>query len=113
MVRRYAAKADRNQPEIVAALRERGATVFPLHTVGAGMLDLLVGYKGRNLLMEVKDGELVPSAQKLTPKQVEFTQTWLGQWDVVNSIAQAVGILDAIDSLGTFNSAPFRLRRRP
>jgi hypothetical protein len=112
MARRYAAKADRNQPEIVAALRQRGATVFPLHTVGAGMLDLLVGYKGRNLLMEVKDGELAPSAQKLTPKQIEFTQTWLGQWDVVNSITQAFDVLDMIDSQGMFNTAPFKLRRR-
>lgn len=38
-----AAKVDKNQPEIVEALRAEGAVVQHLHAVGVGCPDLLVG----------------------------------------------------------------------
>jgi DNA-binding NarL/FixJ family response regulator len=38
-----AAKVDANQTEITAALRQMGATVQHIHTVGKGCPDLLVG----------------------------------------------------------------------
>ena len=50
-------KVDSNQTRVVKALRELGATVQHLHAVGKGCPDLLVGYKGSNYLLEVKDGE--------------------------------------------------------
>ncbi len=53
---RRAANVDRNQPEIVAALRAAGATVEYLHAVGGGCPDLLVGYRGANYVLEVKEG---------------------------------------------------------
>lgn len=85
-----AAKVDDNQAEIVKALRKIGASVQPLHTVGGGVPDLLVGMAGRNFLLEVKDGAKMPSAQKLTPDQVGWHKEWLGQVEVVNSIEQAI-----------------------
>ena len=53
-------RVDANQAEIVAAFRAAGATVLHLHSIGHGCPDLLVGYQGRNLLVEVKtaDGKL-------------------------------------------------------
>lgn len=90
---RRAAKIDRNQPAIVAALRKVGASVSPLHGAGDGVPDLLVGWRGENLLMEVKDGEKPPSAQKLTPKQVEWHGKWLGQVVVVRSVDEALQAL--------------------
>jgi|GEM_PF-5567154 len=59
---RRSARIDRNQPEIVEALRKLGASVQPLHTAHDGIPDLLVGYQGRNFLLEVKDGTKPPSA---------------------------------------------------
>ena len=59
---RRAARIDRNQPEIVEALRKLGASVQPLHTVHDSVPDLLIGYQGRNFLLEVKDGTKPPSA---------------------------------------------------
>jgi hypothetical protein len=85
-----AAKTDANQSEIVKALRKMGATVQPLHTVGQGTPDLLVGIQGRNFLLEVKDGNKPPSAQKLTADQVEWHGGWRGQVEVVNSIDQTI-----------------------
>ena len=73
---RRAAKVDQNQDQVVSALRAAGATVQSLASVGKGVPDLLVGYKGKTLLMEVKDGNKPLSAQRLTEDQL----TWHGAW---------------------------------
>jgi hypothetical protein len=94
---RRAARVDDNQGDIVAALRKMGCSVLQLHTVGAGCPDLLVGYDTINLLLEVKDGSKVPSAQSLTLAQERFFDEWLGQAEVVNSPEQAVGyVMDQV-----------------
>lgn len=93
---RRAAKVDANQPAIVAALRKMGATVQPLHSVGQGCPDLLCGYAGRNLLIEVKDGDKPPSARKLTADQVVWHRDWRGSVYVVESVGQAVALLIAL-----------------
>jgi len=62
---RRAAKIDRNQPEIVEALRKAGAVVEHVHTV-PGLFDLIVYHKGKTYSAEIKDGSLVPSRRKLT-----------------------------------------------
>ena len=93
---RRAAKIDACQPEIVKALRSAGVSVQPLHTVGKGCPDLLVGVRGMNLLMEVKDGSLPPSRRCKTPDQETWHADWRGQVCVVESVEQAlnaVGLL--------------------
>lgn len=87
---RRAAAADRNQPEIVNALRLAGARVLPLHQVGQGCPDLLVGYRGALHLVEVKDGYKPPS-RRLTPAQVDFHREWSGlPVHVVETVEQAL-----------------------
>lgn len=68
-----AKKVDKNQPRLVKKFRELGATVFHLHTVGAGCPDLLVGLHGHNFICEVKD-----EIGHLTKAQVDFHSTWAG-----------------------------------
>lgn len=88
---RRAAKIDANHSAIVQALRAIGASVQPLHTVGSGVPDLLVGYRGVNRLLEVKDGAKPPSARALTPDQREWIAAWRGgQVWVVHSVEQAI-----------------------
>jgi hypothetical protein len=86
---RYGKKKDVNQGEIVSMLEKIGATVSILDTP----CDLLVGYRGENLLLEVKDGSLPPSARKLTKAQEEFKRTWRGQFNVVTSVAEAFEVV--------------------
>ena len=64
-----AAKADANQGEIVQALRQMGASVQHTHQLGQGAPDAICGYKGVNLLIEIKDGGKPPSKRKLTPDE--------------------------------------------
>ena len=73
---RRAAKIDANQTAVVSALRAAGATVQSLAAVGKGVPDLLIGYRNHTILLEIKDGAKVPSAQKLTTDQ----RVWHGNW---------------------------------
>ena len=93
---RRAAKVDRNQAEIVDALRKAGATVQPLHTVGAGCPDLLVGYRGRNILIEVKDWRAHKSDRVLNPAQKEWHAGWKGQVAKVEDVDAALAAIGAI-----------------
>ena len=73
-----AAKIDANQEQIVTALRAAGATVQSLAGVGKGVPDLLVGYQGQTLLLEIKDGRKPPSARLLTEDQLRWHGSWKG-----------------------------------
>lgn len=83
---RYALRKDANQGDIVDTLRRIGCSVVVLHAPS----DLLVGYRGRNVLLEVKDGNKPPSARKLTTDQVIFRAEWRGQYDVVQNEDEAI-----------------------
>ena len=94
---RRAAKVDANQEQIVKALRSAGATVQSLAGVGKGVPDLLVGYQGKTLLMEVKDGRLAPSARRLTEDQLVWHGAWRGgPLAVVDGVDAALRALGAI-----------------
>jgi hypothetical protein len=92
---RRVAKTDANQKEIVKFLRMAGAVVQPLHAVGSGCPDLLVGFRGANHLLEVKDGKKPPSAQELTADQKEWHSAWRGQVAIVNSVDDALRAIGA------------------
>jgi len=87
------ARIDANQPNIIKALRNAGASVQPLHTVGGGVPDLLVGWRDRNILIEVKDGDKPPSARQLTPDQDVWHKNWRGRVYVVTSVDEALAAL--------------------
>jgi Holliday junction resolvase len=90
---RHAARIDANQEQIVAALRAMGATVR-IVTQGNGLPDLLVGFRGMTILMEVKDGQKVPSARKLTSAEQKFFDEWSGGIvAIVNSVDEAIDLL--------------------
>lgn len=90
---RRAAKIDANQTEIVKALRKFGASVQSLASTGKGCPDLLVGFRGMNWLLEIKDGQKVKSARKLTDDQVVWHESWRGQVHVIESIDQAINLI--------------------
>ena len=88
---RRAARTDANQQHIIDALRKAGATVQPLHTVGAGCPDLLVGYRARNFMIEVK----LPK-ETLNPLQRVWFEGWKGQACVAHTAEEALLSIGAI-----------------
>jgi hypothetical protein len=91
-----AARIDANQSAIIKALRDAGASVQPLHTVGSGCPDILCGWRGTNLLIEVKDGEKPPSARQLTPDQAVWHRDWRGKVYVVKDVDEALMVLSGV-----------------
>lgn len=84
---RYAARVDKNQSEIVSALRAAGAYVW---IIGLPV-DLLVGYNGQTFLVEIKDGPKKP----LTRLQQDFFGNWIG-----GSLHRIDGPEDALRMIG-------------
>lgn len=89
-------RVDSNQAEIVAVLRDLGATVQPLNAVKHGCPDLLVGYRGVNYLLEVKDGSKPKSQKKLTRDETKWIANWRGTVIVVESVDDAVTAITGI-----------------
>jgi len=93
---RRANRIDDNQNDIVAALRKAGATVRVI-SQGEGIPDLLVGFRGETILLEVKDGNKPPSARTLTPAEKKFFDEWEGGLCmVVKSVKDALELLEGI-----------------
>ncbi len=87
------ARVDANQARIVEVLRQVGATVQHLHTVGTGCPDILVGWQDNNYLMEIKDGRKPPSKRRLTDDEIKWHDTWGGQVAIVHNETEALSVL--------------------
>jgi hypothetical protein len=92
---RHAARVDANQAEIVAALRAAGASVW---IIGLPV-DLLVGYRGKTLAMEVKTttGKRNPKPARHTELQKSFILDWRG--GPVSTVTDVQGALTAIGAM--------------
>lgn len=84
-------KVDQNQRNIVECLRKYGCSVQHLHKIGQGCPDILIGYKGKNILIEIKH-----STGKHTAQQVIWHAEWKGQVATVNSLEKAIEVVNAI-----------------
>lgn len=85
-----AAKVDQNHGEIVKALRQVGASVESMARQGRGCPDLLVGYRGKNFVFEVK-----PAKGKLREQQIAWMEKWSGHADTVRSVDEALRAIGA------------------
>jgi hypothetical protein len=92
---RQASRVDGNQADIVRQLRGIGASILHCHVL-KNAFDLLVGYRGRTFLIEVKDPAQPPSARKLTAGEARFRDEWKGSpYYVVHTFDEALAILTA------------------
>jgi hypothetical protein len=82
---RYAQKPDSNQPEIVTGLEKVGCSVYDASKFGGGFPDIVVGFRGLTLCLEIKIAK-----GKLRPSQVEFHEGWNGHSCVVHSLGEAI-----------------------
>lgn len=91
---RRAAKVDRNQAEIVEIFEDYGFSVQRAQAMGSGFPDLILGYGGRNYLVEVKDWQKKPSERKLNDLQREWHAAWKGQVCVVETAIEAIKLAE-------------------
>jgi len=90
-----AKRVDDNQKRIVKQLRQLGVSVQHLHTIGQGCPDLLLGYRNKNYLVELKDENKKKSAKKLTEDEATFFNDWRGQvskCETLDEILKVIGL---------------------
>lgn len=90
---RRAARVDANQTQIVEALRAAGASV---EVIGRPV-DLLVGFRGRTILLEVKNPDSRYGRAGANKNQADFRSAWRG--DVVTLADGPDGALRAIGAI--------------
>jgi Holliday junction resolvase len=83
-----AKRTDSNQSRIVNALRDGGASVTTLHTVGNGCPDIVVGLRGVNYLIEIKT-----DTGKLNSNEIRWHKNWNGQVAIVRTIEEAIELV--------------------
>src|SRR3977135_1918743 len=93
---RRAARTDNNQHELIEALKKIGARCYYIKEP----VDLVVGFRGRTLLLEVK-GE----GKQLTKAQEEFIKTWPGEIHVCHDITEAINAVVNGARAGVFHMA--------
>lgn len=89
-IHRRAARRDNNEAEIVTALETVGALVTRVS--GAGQTDLIVAFRGRVYLLEVKARK-----GRLTPAQEKFYARWFEYVHIVRKVDDALRVVETID----------------
>ena len=85
------ARVDRNELEIVKALRQMGCTVERIRSLRPGCPDLLIGRFGVCYLAEIK----VPKTGRLSEGQVKWHAEWQGGKPVIlRSVDDAIAFVN-------------------
>jgi len=84
-------RVDTNHGEIVRQLRVvPGVSVFDLSQMGHGCSDIVVGWREKNWLFEIKRPK---ARKKLSPAQRRFRDSWTGQYGVIEKAAEALLVM--------------------
>ena len=92
----YAKRTDKNHVEISAAFRKMGAMVLNLSRQGEGVPDVLVGFRGHTILVEVKSTKRAT----YTEAQKKFIAEWTGGMVVrVDSVDDVINLIKKLSAL--------------
>lgn len=102
-MRRYG-KPDANQAAIIEDLRLiPDCSVLVLSAVGNGCPDILIGYRGANILVEIKNPETKRGEKPETiERQKQFKDGWNGQVLRAYSFLEIVGFLTGAAGRGDY-----------
>lgn len=94
------ARVDNNHTAIIDALRQAGICAHSAAAVGNGFPDIVAGFRGLNVLLEVKNGER-PCDRALTAAEQKWHVTWAGQVAIVSTPEQAINaVVEAARNAG-------------
>lgn len=90
---RTAARTDGNHALIKRTVLSIGATVLDTFQI-PNCFDMLVGYRGRDFIFEIKDPKQPKSGRKLTDGEKRFSEVWRGsEYHVIETPDQAIKVL--------------------
>lgn len=90
------ARTDANHAEIVIALRQVGASVYDASPMGKGFPDLIVGFRGVNYLIEIKNPLSYYGRHGLNKLQEAFVAQWQGKVSVIRTVGEALSAIGAV-----------------
>lgn len=93
---RRIARVDDNQKLIVEQLRKLGVSVAITSMIGKGFPDFICGYRGKNYMIELKDGSKPKSQKGLTMDEAKFHTAWKGQVDKCENLDEICKVLGII-----------------
>lgn len=100
---KYAKKVDKNQSEIINAFKQLGASVLDCSHVGGGMPDILIGYRGHTVLVEIKSSVKA----HFTEPQLKFMENWKGSAVCrINDIQGAITLVKFLQTQSRQGIAP-------
>lgn len=88
--RPYHPRKDSNHTELERQIRALGATTLDLSGVGRSAPDLLVGWRGHNILLEIKT-----ESGRLSPGQIRWHREWRGNVHVIRTFEDVLRMLEA------------------
>jgi hypothetical protein len=92
--KRWDAKTDKNSSALLKSIRQiPNVSICDLSGAGGGVPDVMLGYQGANLLIEIKRPDVAPSQSKLNDLQVEWHDSWLGQVAVVRTLDDILEVM--------------------
>lgn len=100
-LRKYA-RQDGNHKAIRAEFERAGCSVVDLSSLGHGVPDMLIGYGGLCIPVEIKDGAKPPSKRKLTEDEERFRMNWTGGYRIVSDLD---GVLETVETLRNWHRA--------
>ncbi len=87
----FGCRVDANQKEIVAALKNVGASIIDTARVGKGVPDLIVGFRNETFLMEIKNPKTQYGKKGFNKLQAEWANNWNGgKVSIVRTIEEAL-----------------------
>jgi hypothetical protein len=86
---RLRSRIDANQPALVKFIRFMGASWQHTHAI-PGALDGILGYRGVDVRVEIKDPEKPLSKRRLTPAEITTIAEWRGRRPVIIETEQNV-----------------------
>ena len=90
----YAKRVDENQNLIKHTFIALGASVLDLSRVGQGCPDLLIGYRGKCAMVEVKSS----NKAHFTEAQLKFIKNWRGgPINRIDSVEGAIRLIKLLD----------------
>lgn len=78
-------RVDLNHAQIINGLLEAGMTAKSIASVGGGIPDVIAGFRGITVLLEVKNGN-----NALTTQEESFALMWAGSYAVVRTKEEAI-----------------------
>lgn len=87
-------RTDGNHSRVVKELRQMGVSVQSIADIGDGCPDILCGFRGVNVILEIKDWKQPPSKRRLTPKEKLWHEGWRGQVQTIETSAEAFSIIE-------------------